>query len=140
MSITSNLLTPAIGFLLVLFFGFWLSKLGKPYNGILFNIHKLIALGTVIVTAMQVYKIFKTLEPQTLITVFIVITAICVVALFASGAFMSIGNVNYNIMKTVHNVAPAPAVIAIGIDDLSFYRKSVLNNKDQSLKTRNLGL
>ena len=115
MSITSNLLTPGIGFLLVLFFGFWLSKLGKPYNGILFNIHKLIALGTVIVTAVQVYKIFKTLESQTLITVLIVIAAVCVVALFASGAFMSIGNVNYNVMKTIHNIAPILAVFTMGL-------------------------
>ena len=104
-----------VGFVLTLVFGFWLSKIGRPYNGILFNIHKLIALGTVIITVVQVYKIFKTLESQTLITVFIVITAICVVALFASGAFMSIGNVNYNIMKTVHNIAPVPAVIAMGL-------------------------
>ena len=115
MSITSNLLTPGIGFLLVLFFGFWLSKLGKPYNGILFNIHKLVALGTVIVAVMQIYKVLKLMELQALIVVLIIVTAISVVALFASGAFMSIGNVNYQVMKAVHNVAPVLAVTAMAL-------------------------
>jgi hypothetical protein len=49
--------TPGIIFLLTLVFGIWLSNSGKPYNGILFNIHKLIALGAVIATTMQIYKI-----------------------------------------------------------------------------------
>jgi hypothetical protein len=74
----------------------------------------LIALGTVI-TAMQIYKIFETFEPQALIILLIVITGISVVALFASGAFMSIGNVNYNVIKTIHNISPVLAVIAMGL-------------------------
>ena len=115
MDILSKFLTSGIGFILTLVFGFWLSKLGKPYNGILFNIHKLIALGTVIVTAMQVYKIFNTLESQTLIMVLVVFIAICVVTLFASGAFMSIGNMNYNVMKTIHNMAPILVVFTMGL-------------------------
>jgi hypothetical protein len=113
MNIISNFITPGIVFLLTLVFGFWLSHLGKPYNGILFNIHKLIALGAVIVTAMQVYNIFKAMELQSLIVILVIFAAICVVALFASGAFMSIGNLNYQVMKTIHNVAPVLMVIAM---------------------------
>jgi hypothetical protein len=111
MDITSKCNTPGIVFLLTLAFGFWLSYSGKPYNGILFNIHKLVALGTVILVVMQIYNVFKAMEVQTLIIILIVIAAICVVALFASGAFMSIGNQNYQIMKFIHNVAPVLLVI-----------------------------
>ena len=60
MDILSEFLNPGIGFLLTLVFGFWVGKAGKLYNGILFNIHKLIALGTVIVSALQIYRIVKT--------------------------------------------------------------------------------
>jgi hypothetical protein len=97
--------TPGITFLLTLVFGFWLSIAGKPYNGILFNIHKLIALGTVILTAMQVYNSLKTTQLQPLLIAMIIVAALCVLALFASGAFLSTGYLDYRVMKTVHRVA-----------------------------------
>ena len=115
MDITSKFITPGTAFLLTLVFGFWLSNSGKPYNGILFNIHKLIALGAVIATVMQVYSILKVMEPQSLIVILIIIVVVCVVALFASGAFMSIGNINYQIMKTIHNIAPVLMVIVMAL-------------------------
>jgi len=115
METISKFLNPGIGFLLTLVFGFWMSKAGRPYNGILFNIHKLIALGTVIITAMQIYKILNILEPQALIVLLIVITGISVVALFVSGAFLSIGNVSYQVVKIIHNISSVLAVIALGL-------------------------
>jgi hypothetical protein len=115
MDLISRFLIAGIGFLLTLVFGFWMSKAGRPYNGILFNIHKLIALGTVIVTTMQIYKILETLEPHTFLILLIVITGISVVALFASGAFMSIGSGGYAVIKTIHNIAPVLIVIAMGL-------------------------
>ena len=44
-------------FILTLVFGFWVSRLGKPYNGVLFNVHKLIALGALVVTAIQMVNL-----------------------------------------------------------------------------------
>jgi hypothetical protein len=106
--------TPGAIFLLTVAFGFWVSYAGKPYNGLLFNIHKLIALGGVILTAMQVYKLLKTSPPQILLTILIIVAALCVIALFASGAFLSIGNLNYRAMKLIHNTAPVLAVLVMG--------------------------
>jgi hypothetical protein len=116
MDTITNFITPGLLFILTLIFGFWLSKAGKPYNGILFNIHKLIALGTVILTVIRVYNIFKIMNLGILIVVLLVVVGICVIALFASGAFMSIRDQNYQTtkMKTVHNIALVFAVIAIG--------------------------
>ena len=102
---------PGIGFLLTLVFGFWLSRFGKPYNGLLFNIHKVIALGTVIVTVMQMYKIHNNLNAQALLIILIVVAGICVVALFASGAFLSIGNLDYTLTKTIHKIALSLATV-----------------------------
>lgn len=106
--------TSTIGFLVTVAFGFWLGKIGKPYNGILFNLHKLIALATVILASVQVYKTFKVIAPQTLLVISITVAAICVLALFASGAFLSIGNVKYETAKLIHNIGLAGAVFAIG--------------------------
>lgn len=114
MDVLSRFSTPTIGFLVTVTFGFWVSKVGKPYNGILFNIHKMIALGTVILTSVQVYKLLKVIEPQSLLIVSLVVAVMCVVALFASGAFLSIGNVKYETVKLIHNIAPIIAVLAMG--------------------------
>ena len=113
MSILSTYSTSFIGFLVTMAFGFWLEKIGKPYNGILFNVHKLIALGTVILASVQVYKTFKVIEPQSLLVISLIGAAICTLVLFASGAFLSIGNIKYETAKLVHNIALAGAVITV---------------------------
>ncbi len=114
MDILSKFFIPIIGFLITVAFGFWLGMIGKPYNGILFNIHKLIALSVVILASLQVYKIFKVIEPQSLLLVSLAGVVICVLALFASGAFLSIGNVKYETAKLIHNIALAGMVITAG--------------------------
>ncbi len=114
MDTLSKFFTPAIGFLVTVVFGFWLGKIGKPYNGILFNIHKLIALGTVILTFAQAYKSFKILEPHSLLIISLIGAVICVLVLFASGAFLSIGNVSYETAKLTHNIALVGMIIAMG--------------------------
>jgi hypothetical protein len=50
---------------------------------------------------------------QPLIVPWLVIAAISILALFVSGAFLSIGNWNYEVLKTVHNIAPVVAVVTI---------------------------
>ncbi|NOH01811.1 MAG: hypothetical protein HND47_07540 [Chloroflexi bacterium] len=115
MEFLSKFTLPGIGFILTLAFGFWVSHVGRPYNGVLFNVHKLIALGTVVLAAMQIYQWLKTAETQTLLIVLIVLAGVSVVALFASGALLSIGNVNYQVVKLIHNIAPILLVLAMGI-------------------------
>lgn len=111
----TTFLTPAIGFLVTVAFGFWLGRSGKPYNGILFNLHKLIALGTVIMISVQLYESLRVLGPQSLIIILVVVAAICVVTLFASGAFMSTGTLNQQTMKTIHNIAPVLFGLVVGL-------------------------
>jgi hypothetical protein len=102
-------------FILTLAFGFWLSHLGKPYNGILFNIHKLIALGAVVVTANQIVKLLRGMETQALVIVLLVVAALCVIALFVSGALMSAGKLEYNLMLAIHRVASFVLVAGLGL-------------------------
>lgn len=114
----SKFLLPGIAFILTLAFGFWMSHVGKPYNGLLFNVHKLIALGAVVVTVIQLTKLLKGADALALIIVSLVVAALCVIALFASGALMSTDKLDYTLMLTVHRVAPVVLVVAIA---LAFY-------------------
>ena len=91
-----------------------MSFSGKPYNGILFNIHKLIALGVVIITALRVYEALKGAPAQALVIGLVGVTGLAVNALFASSALLSIGNVNYEVVRLIHNIALVAAVLAMG--------------------------
>ena len=113
MDTLSKFITPGIVFLLTLVFGVWLSLVGKPYNGTLFNIHKLIALGAVVVTGMQLFKVLKDTDIQVAPILLIVATVACAIALFATGALMSLEKLNYKVMLTLHRIAPILAAFAM---------------------------
>ena len=110
----SKFTLPGLLLMLTMAFGFWLSHTGKPYNGLLFNLHKLIALGAVVYTAIQVSKVFEPADSLTLLIVLLVV-AVCIVALFASGALMSMGKLDYTLTLTIHRIAPVVLVITLGV-------------------------
>jgi predicted CDP-diglyceride synthetase/phosphatidate cytidylyltransferase len=120
MELANRFITPGILFLLTLAFGFWLSHAGKPYNGILFNVHKLIALGAVVLAGIQFYKMLHTFDG--LLVVLLFLLALCVIALFASGALMSAGKLDYALMLTIHRIAPL--VLAVGFGLVMIFLKS----------------
>jgi hypothetical protein len=113
MDIFAKFSAPGIFFLVTLTFGFLLSGAGKPYNGILFNIHKLIALATVILTAIQIYNYLKITNTQVLPTIFLILAGLCIVALFATGALMSMGKLSYDGTLALHRVASILFTITI---------------------------
>ncbi len=104
---------PGIIFLLTLAFGFWLSRAGKPYNGLLFNVHKLLALAGVILAGIQLNKMLRPFDG--LLILMLVLLGLCVIALFASGALMSAGKLDYARMLTVHRVGLLFLGIGLGI-------------------------
>ena len=115
MDMIAQFITPGIAFLLTLAFGFWVSHLGKPYNGVLFNIHKLLALGAVVVTIIQLAKMLTTADSMALIIVLLVLAGVCVVALFATGALMSMGKLDYALMLSIHRIAPMVVALAMAL-------------------------
>jgi hypothetical protein len=119
----SKFTSPGIGLALTLAFGFWLSRLGKPYNGILFNIHKLIALGTVVFAVLQISKTMN-IAPSPFLITMLVLAGLCVVVLFASGALMSIGKLDYALTLTIHRIALEALIIALALGAFLVYSSS----------------
>ncbi|HTX90191.1 MAG TPA: hypothetical protein VMC09_03155 [Anaerolineales bacterium] len=109
----SKFVLPGILLALTLAFGLWLSLAGKPYNSLLFNVHKLIALAAVVVVGVLVYREFRAAPPATLVVALLVLAGICVIALFATGAIMSIGTGNYQLILTIHRIALVLLPIAL---------------------------
>jgi hypothetical protein len=114
---------PGTALLLTLIFGFWLSSSGKPYNGILFNIHKLIALGAVIAAGIQLAKVLRGADSLALVITLLVLAGICVIALFATGTLLSIEKMDYRLVLTIHQIATATLVIAVGLVAYLLVRK-----------------
>lgn len=113
MDLPFNFILPALTYLLTLGFGLWLSKVGKPYNGILFNFHKLIALATVITSIVLLNSVLKTIEVQTQLILILIFGAVCVIGLFVTGALMSAGKFNYRVTLAIHRTAIILATLTL---------------------------
>jgi hypothetical protein len=98
-------------FLLTLASGVWVSHSGKPINVVIFTIHKLIALATVIVVATTVYNahrampVKEVIEPAT-----IAVTVLLFIALFITGALLSRNSPMPAAILRIHQVAPLLAL------------------------------
>lgn len=105
METTSKFFMPGLLLLLTLAFGLWLSVLGKPYNGLLFNVHKLAALAAVVLAAIQTWNLLKGAGVQPIAFALVAVCVLCVIALFTTGAFMSVGNLPHAPLLTIHRIA-----------------------------------
>jgi len=108
----AKFVTPGVLFILTLVFGFWLSRSGKPYPALIFNIHKLIALAAAVVTAIQTFNALRIGETQPILIGLLIVMGLCVVAPFVTGALMSAKKATGRAMLTIHRIAPLLAVLA----------------------------
>lgn len=97
--------TPVVVFLFTLICGVWLRIKGKPLNGTLFNLHKLVALSAVIFTARELYPLLRLSETRSVVLALIAVAVVAVIALFATGAFMSMEKPMYATYQLVHQAA-----------------------------------
>jgi hypothetical protein len=115
MNTLTPLIAPGFVFVLTLASGFWLSNTGRPLNTALFTVHKLIALGAVVATGFQLFGALRGAQLQALVVALLVVAGLSVVALFATGALMSLNNAGYAVWHTIHRVAPVLLVIALAL-------------------------
>jgi len=100
-----KVILPGTLFFVVVGFGFWVSKVGKPYNGLLFNVHKLVALGGVILTGVQIFRLDPLDTFPVPVLLLIALAGLSVIAMFATGAVMSIQDQVKRTPKLVHQIS-----------------------------------
>ena len=66
-------------------------------------------------TAVQLFKMLQDTGIQAVPFLLIVVAVACAIALFATGALMSMEKLNYNVMLTLHRIAPILAAIAMTV-------------------------
>ena len=110
---TTKLILAGLLFLFALLSGIWVSHSGKPINVVIFTIHKLIALATVIVIAMSVYDLYKALDLRTFIELAVIVsTGLLFLALFITGALLSRNIPLPTAILRIHQVAPMLALVS----------------------------
>jgi hypothetical protein len=95
----------AIFILVSIILGVVLALSGKPYRISVFTVHKLTALGAVILTSIVCYNSFKIFSVSGFYTLAMVIAGVSSIALFVSGALMSSENAAYHIFRITHIVS-----------------------------------
>ncbi|NOH13582.1 MAG: hypothetical protein HND51_18240 [Chloroflexi bacterium] len=105
----------SIAFLVIFFFGFWLSRSGKPYNAILFNFHKLIALATLIFLGISVYRINLATPLGTATVALAVLTGAVFLGTMVTGGLLNLDTPMPAALTVVHHIAPYLTVLATAL-------------------------
>jgi hypothetical protein len=102
-------------FLFVFLFGFWLSRSGKPYQLIVFTLHKLVALGAIVFLVTIVYKIHQVAPLGPAQMTAIGVTALCFLATMLTGGLLSIDKTMPAIVLKLHQMTPYLTVLSTAI-------------------------
>ncbi len=96
----------ALFFILIFVLGLWLSRSGKPYPALLFNIHKLLSLGALVYLGLIVSQVHRVTPLGSMQVAILAITALCYVSAIATGGLLSIEKTMPAIVHRVHQVLP----------------------------------
>jgi hypothetical protein len=116
-TITTKLIAAGILFLLTLISGVIVSSSGRPLSVGLVTVHKLIAVGTVVLIGVAVNQLYKTVDGKAFIGVsVIVVSGILFLALIATGALLTREEMQLpeGVLK-IHQVAPLLALASSSI-------------------------
>ena len=117
----SKVVMTGIFFIFIFFFGFWLSRTGKPYNALIFNAHKLIGLAMGVFLIITVYRLhqaapFSPLQVAALaltILIFIILVAAGgVISAEAAGEIKNMAPTILGMLSAIHKILPYLAVLS----------------------------
>lgn len=96
-------------FLVIFVSGFWLSRSGKPYNVVIFTVHKLVSLGAVVFLAATIHQVAGLGVAELLAGV---VTGLLFLCTFISGGFLSTGKPMPAAVLKMHRVTPFLTVLS----------------------------
>ncbi len=108
----SRALSVGAVFLVIFATGFWLSRSGKPYSGILFNVHKLIALGALVFLGITVSRIHREQGLQPGQTAAVAAAGLCFVVTIITGGLSNIEKALPAVVTVLHRVFPYLTALA----------------------------
>jgi len=101
-----------LSFLLILLSGFWLSRSGKPYSGIILTIHKLISLAAVVLLGITIRRISQAGALSTTELLAAIVTGLFFLGTMVTGGLLSIGKALPAIVLRLHQITPYLTVLS----------------------------
>jgi|LSQX01.3.fsa_nt_gb hypothetical protein len=89
---------------IILVFGIYLHRMGRPYHPLWFNLHKLAALGLVVYATLMVIPLARAQGLEGLFLGLVILAVVSAIVLFVSGGLMSADKM-HKAMVQVHRVA-----------------------------------
>lgn len=102
-------------FVCIFLSGFWLSHSGKPYNGLLFNLHKLIALAAVVFLIITIHRINEAAKLNTAEFTACVVTGLLFLVAIISGGLVSLDRPMPLALLTLHHLLPYLVVFSTAV-------------------------
>jgi hypothetical protein len=102
-------------FLLIFLSGYWLSRSGKPYSGIILTIHKLTGLAAGVFLVMTVYRIHQVAPLSPVEITAIGVTVLFFAGIVATGALLSTGKPMPAAILTLHQITPYLTVLSTAV-------------------------
>jgi hypothetical protein len=95
--------------------GIWLSRLERPLNTPVFTIHKIIAILTIILTAIIIYQLRKNVDLSNIDLILIIVTGLIFIIVFVTGGLLSFDKLENEVLQIVHKVTPLLLIISTGL-------------------------
>jgi hypothetical protein len=112
--LTTKLIFAGALFLFILISGVLVSHSGRPLNIWLVSVHKLIAIGTLVLVGVAINQLYKSAEGKVIVEIsLIIISGILSLALIATGALLTREEMQLpEIVLTIHKMTPLLALVS----------------------------
>ena len=112
-TLSSKLIAAGVLFLAALVSGVFLNRAGRPLNATIFGLHKIVALVTVVLLVVVSVQLYKSGETRAALELgAMILTGVCLLALFVSGALLSFERSLPELALRIHKVAPALTLVS----------------------------
>ncbi len=99
-------------FVFVFLSGVWLSRSGKPLNGIILTVHKLISLAVVVFLAVTIYPLNQASDLSAMGLVAGAVTGLFFLGAIVTGGLLSTGKPMPSAILTAHQAVPFLTVLS----------------------------
>jgi hypothetical protein len=111
-ALTTRVIWTGALFILVFLSGFWLYRSGRPINTVVLTLHKLIALGALILIGVTIYQVNQVAALSTTAWIAVIITGILFVTTIITGGLLSLQQ-PVMAVGIVHKIGPFLTVAGV---------------------------